>query len=278
MRIGFYMTDISPLPSSLTTAVLTYLNMPAAFPCLPHLELLIGNYTKTVPWESAFRIVKRNETKTAVCSRWPAEFWDDALTRGGGGTCFESNLAFFSLLRALGYDGYLTINNMGETIGCHTAIIIQLDGVKWLVDAGFPIYQPLEIYTQEVTQRSTPFMDYVVRPNGRSHYEIERTPHPERNAFTLIDKPVDAETYLSATTADYGEKGFFLDKVVINKVVNGRPYRFNSLESATQLVHFWQGERFVEQVDDDGGTAVAKHFAMDEHIVRKALKIVNQKS
>jgi hypothetical protein len=270
------MTDISPLSTALTTAVLAHLNVPQTTPSIQYLEHLIGGYTRTVPWESAFRIVKRQETEeTGTCPRWPDEFWEDTLTRGGGGTCFESNLAFFSLLRALGFAGYLTINNMGETIGCHTAIIIHLDGAKWLVDAGLPVYQPVQVNPDEVTQRSTPFLNFTVKPDGGSRYQIERAPHPVLNAFTLLDKPIDAETYLAATTADYGEKGFFLDRVLINKVINDRVYRFNSEESTTQLEHFWRGEKFVDELPDDGGTAVARHFGMDETVVRKALKIVN---
>jgi len=273
------MTDIRPLASSLTTAVLSHLNVSPTSPSIQHLNHLIGRYTETVPWETAFRIVKRHETEeTAVCPRWPDEFWDDALTRGGGGTCFESNLAFFSLLLSLGYEGYLTINNMGETIGCHTAIVIQLDSAKWLVDAGLPIYQPLQVDATKDTTCTTPFLDYAVRPNGRSRYEIERAPHPNLNAFTLIDILVDTDTYRAATMADYGETGLFLDQVIINRVVNGSPYRFNSVESTTQLEHFWQGEKFVTDLEDAGGTAVARHFGMDEKTVRKALEIVNKKS
>lgn len=273
------MTNISPLAPLLTTAVLNHLNALQAKPSSQYLDFLMERYTQSVPWETAFRIVKRHETEeTAICPRWPEEFWEDALMRGGGGTCFESNLAFFSLLRALGYDGYLTFNNMGEVTACHTAIIIQLDGKKWLVDAGLPIYQPLTVEADGVTQRATPFLDFSVHPDGVARYQVERKPHPALNAFTLLDEPIDAETYWAATTADYGENGLFLDKVVINKVVNGRPYRFNSQESTTQLEHFWQGEKFVDELPDDGGTAVAKHFGMDKKTVRKALEIVNPQS
>lgn len=271
------MTDIPPLASSLTTAVLSHLNVPSASPSIRHLNHLIGRYTETVPWETAFRIVKWKTTvETAVCPRWPSEFWDDALTKGGGGTCFESNLAFFSLLRSLGYEGYLTINNMDETIGCHTAIVIQLDGSKWLIDAGLPIYQPLQVNPTRKTTCITPFLDYTVRPDGHSHYQIERTPHPQLNAFTLIDIPVNADAYRVATTMDYGDKGRFLDRVIINKVVDGRPYRFNSAEGVTRLEHFWQGERFVEQLENV--TAVARHFGMDETVLSKAIDYVGTKS
>ena len=72
------MTDISPLSPALTTAVLAHLNAPPSSPSIPHLEQRISNYTQTVPWETAFRIVKRQETlETAVCPRLPDEFWDD---------------------------------------------------------------------------------------------------------------------------------------------------------------------------------------------------------
>lgn len=269
------MTDIAPLSTALTTAVLSHLNLPKAAPSIPYLENLLSSYTQFVPWESASRIVKRHQTKeTAACPRWPDEFWDDALTRGRGGTCFESNLAFFSLLRALGFGGYLTINNMGEMKACHTAIVIQFNGMKWLTDAGLPVYQPVQIKADEVTKRDTPFLNFSIHPDGRSKFQVEREPHPVLNAFTLLDVPIDAETYLVATTADYGDNGLFLDKVVINKVINGRIYRFNSLESTTQLEHFWQGEKFVDELPDDGGTAVARHFGMDEETVRKAIEYV----
>ena len=119
-------TITAPLSPELTRAVLSYLGVPAAPPTLDLIDTIVTAYTRTVPWESAFRIAKRARTPdTADCPRWPDEFWTDALTRGGGGTCFESNYALFSLLRALGYEGYLTINNMGETVGCHAAIVLR---------------------------------------------------------------------------------------------------------------------------------------------------------
>ncbi len=272
------MTDIPPLSAKRTTAVLNYLDIPHSYPSPQSLDLLMNRYTQRVPWETAFRIVKRHETgETGICPRWPDEFWQDAITRGGGGTCFESNLAFFSLLRALGYDGYLTINNMGELTACHTAIIIQLNGAKWLVDAGLPVYQPIKVDPGTVTQRPHPFLNFSVHPDGAAKYQVERKPHPVLNAFTLLDKPITADDYLAATMADYGKNGLFLDKLVINKVVNGRPYRFNSEESTTQLEHFWQGEKFVDELPDDGGTAVAQHFGMDETVVRKALMYLGKR-
>ncbi|MCA9956361.1 MAG: arylamine N-acetyltransferase, partial [Anaerolineales bacterium] len=125
------------LDRRLTAQVLAFLKVEASRPTLPALEKLLAAYYCTVPWESIFRIVQRAEDPSP---RWPEQFWREAMTQGAGGTCFESNYAFFALLQTLGYDGYLTINNMGESIGCHTAVVIVLDGQKWLVDVGIPLY------------------------------------------------------------------------------------------------------------------------------------------
>jgi len=251
------------------------LGLASSPPTLAYLEALLLAYVQTVPWESAFRLARRAQwgTNTAVCPRWPSEFWQDNLERGGGGTCFESNYAFFSLLRALGYEGYLTINNMGETVGCHTAVVVQVEGRHWLADAGFPLYAPLLIDAEKPTIRTTRWQQYTVRPDGRARYQIERAPHPKFNAFTLIDQPVSDTAYRAATTADYGENGLFLDRVIIQKVVNGRPYRYNSAESVDQMESFSDGRRTVYHLPGDPVTAVAAHFQMDEDTLRAALTL-----
>src|SRR5688572_9127270 len=137
---------MSILTPELTQQVLGYLKVSPAAPDLALLDALVGAYIRTVPWESAFRIVKRARTiNTEDCPRWPEEFWADAMERGGGGTCFESNYAFFGLLGALGYEGYLTVNDVGDHPACHTAIVVPLEGEKWLVDVGWPVHGPLPI-------------------------------------------------------------------------------------------------------------------------------------
>jgi arylamine N-acetyltransferase len=244
---------------------------------LPFLEQLIAAYCRTVPWESAFRIVRRAETAvTANCPRWPKQFWQDAVRRGGGGTCFESNYAFFGLLQTLGFDGYLTINNMGESIGCHTAIIVVLDGQKWLLDAGLPIYVPLPISKRGVMRRSSPFLHYTVRSDGRSRYQIERHPHPKQNAFTLIDEAIDDSTYRAATVADYGKNGFFLDVVIVNKIINNQPWRFNMAERPWRLNRFEWGQRFDTELVGDAATAVATHFGLETAVVQQAFALTQQ--
>jgi arylamine N-acetyltransferase len=119
--------ELSP---ELISQILSYLGCRREKPTVRYLNRLIQAYIRRVPWESVSRIVKRHTTpKTELCPRWPAEFWQEALKYGTGGTCFENNLAFFTLLSNLGFDGYLTINDM-EQPDCHMASIIKVNGKK----------------------------------------------------------------------------------------------------------------------------------------------------
>jgi arylamine N-acetyltransferase len=265
------------LPPSLVTAVLKRLGVEYTQPDLLTLQSLVTAYSQTVPWESASRIVKKAEARESFdLPRWPVEFWESNLDRGHGGTCFESNYAFFALLSAIGYRGYLTINNMGERIGCHTAIILQIGADKWLADAGYPLYVPLPLDPREATHRSSEFHRYTVRPEGSGVYQIERDNHPESNVFTLIDKPIAEDDYRKATAADYGASGLFLDQVIVNKVIDGRAWRFNSSERPWKLNAFNNGLRTDHPLPDDIAGHLAAHFEMDEATIGAALALTGQ--
>jgi hypothetical protein len=74
------MTDYSTLTVTLRDRVLAYLNVLVARPGLRALNGLIAAYVQKVPWESVFRIVKRQRTpQVSDRPRWPEEFWTDAI-------------------------------------------------------------------------------------------------------------------------------------------------------------------------------------------------------
>lgn len=218
------------LDDTLVRRVLAALAVEAAPPSLAALDALVSAYVRRVPWESASRIARRVQTpRLSDCPRWPVTFWESALANGTGGTCFESNYAFLALLRALGYDGYLTINNMGQTTACHTAIVVRLDGERWLVDVGLPLHVPLRLDPlDDMSEREGEFHTYRMLPEGGGRYRVERDRHPQPYCFTLVDRPVPETIYRAATTADYGPDGLFLDRVIVVRVVDGCIWRFNS--------------------------------------------------
>lgn len=267
------MTDYSTLTVALRNRVLAYLNVLVARPGLRALNGLIAAYVQKVPWESVFRIAKRQRTPQASDRpRWPEEFWTDAIHQGGGGTCFESNYAFLALLRSLGYEGYLTINNMGSIVGCHTAIVLLLDGQKRLVDVGIPIHTSLRIRADQATRTPSYFHTYTVRPQQAGHYEIERNHHPKRNIYTLLDQPVPDQAYRVALTQDYSDRGLFLDRVIINKVIDGKIWRFSSSDRPLQLEAFDpHGKTEILLPESLLARRLSSYFGIERTVIEAAL-------
>lgn len=241
------------------------------------LAALVAAYVRRVPWESAFRIARKHGgSGWPIAARRPAEFWADAMERGGGGTCFESNYAFFALLRALGFDGYLTINDMGDAVGCHTAIVVEMAGGRYLTDVGLPLHRPLRLSTARVSRSRGAFHTYVAKPLVADRFVIERTRHPKRYTFTLRDTPIADADYYAASSADYGDDGLFLDRVIVNKVVGDRVWRFSSGERPYRLEAFSQsGRREAIPIEDrDVVPTLAQRFGMDAAVLARALAAV----
>lgn len=267
------MIDYPVLPAPLRDRVLSYLGYTLAKPSTQALNSLLIAYVQKVPWESVFRIAKQQRThRQEERPRWPEEFWLDAINYGGGGTCFESNYAFLALLRALGYEGYLTINDLGHEQGNHSALVLLLNGQRRLVDVGIPLYTSIRLYETQSTRVDSYFHTYIAHPQGDRRYTVERTNHPNRALYTLLDRPVADAPYRLAMIQDYGTQGRFLDRVLINKVIEGKVWRFDSSDRPLR----------IEAIEPTNKTEIllpasllarrlASYFAMDRMIVQLAL-------
>ena len=267
--------DTPPLSSDLTQRILWSWGLAAASPTASFLEQLISAYVQHVPWETASRMVVKAKTPDwLICPRLGAAFWQENLAHGTGGTCFESNYAFFSLLRALGYEGYLTINNMGESIGCHTAIVLLIEDEKWLADVGIPLYVPIKLNAAATVQQESDFHLYTVTPLGDDRYQIERSHHVKPIIFTLIDQPVPDAAYRQATTNDYGPDGLFLNRLILTKVVRGRAWLYNPWESTNSILNFQRETRGELPISGNKVGVLADHFALDEAIIRQAMELL----
>lgn len=269
------MTSIS---DSFTTDILAYLGLPLKAPTLRYLNRLIHTYIRRVPWESVSRIVKRRATpETKNCPRLPEEFWSDALEHGFGGTCYESSLAFYSLLRWLGYEGYLTVNDMGESRGCHASITILIGRQKYLVDITIPVHTAVRINPRRVTRRRTPLYNYAIHPVRKNVYEVTRSHHPKRIAFTLIDIPVSLPDYHVIVQNDYLETGHFNRSVVMNKVIKNKTTRFLSDNKPYKLERFNRhGKRETPLQIETLPRALAKIFKIPEDKIAVALSHIQE--
>jgi hypothetical protein len=260
-----------------TERILHYLNCPRTAPTHCDLDRLISAFVRAVPWESVFRIIKRNATSaTSDCPRLPQEVWRDAITFGGGGTCFEINYAFFALLQALGYEGYMTINDMDEARSCHAAIVIVLQGQKYLVDVSVPLPSAVAFTPHAPAQLATPWLDFTICPMDENRYTVARAPHARPYIFTFIDTPVRAEDFEAAIEADYLPTGYFLNRVVINKVLGEAVWLFNSDTKPYRLESFdHTGKHEIPLNAETLAQSLAEQYHIPAAKIHAALSLVD---
>lgn len=268
------MTETKPLPPSLCPRLLSRFGLSACpLSTLETLQELVTRYTRTVPWESASRIARRARlAESADCALLGQAFWESHLSRGVGGTCYESNYAFFGLLRWLGFEGYLTINDMGESVGCHSAIVVLLDGQKFLVDVGLPLYAILPLREGLESTAESHFMRYAAKPLAEGRFEIWRSVPRDERVFQLNDKPVGEAEYRAVTLHDYRhDGGQFLNEIVIQKVVDDQLWRFNSNVQPFVLQQFVNGERRDHALGEDAAAELAAKFGIAREVLAEAM-------
>lgn len=267
------------IDQALTRRALEYMEVSAGSPHAAGLNRLIEAYVRHVPWESVSRIIKRHAVAPhGACARLPVEFWNDAITFGGGGTCFEINYAFLGLLMALGYQGYMTVNDMGERRGGHAAIIILLNDSKYLVDVSIPIYCAVPIRLGAISRRYTRHHTFFVSHSGDHHYEVERTRHPKRKIYTLADLPVSPNTFERVVAADYGPGGQFLDRVIIVKMIRDTLWRFDGAVRPYVLEGYDRtGKHELPLHASTLPKRLGTHFAMDPGMIEAALAIIEHR-
>lgn len=257
---------------------LEFLKLRRQQPTLEYLNGLIAAFIRRVPWESVTRIIKRGVTPmTADCPRFPREVWSDAMRFGGGGTCFEINYAFFALLNALGYEGYLTLNDMSEARNCHAALVVLVNGQKYLVDVSAPFPRAFVFFFDSTVYHYTSWLNFTIQPESENCYVIERTPHARPYIFTLNDAPVSVEDFEAALEADYLPTGWFLNRVVINKMLGNKAWLFNSQTQPYMLEMFdHDGKHEIPLHPDSLAESLAEHYQMPAEKISVALSLVNE--
>lgn len=271
------MTESPALDAALTRRILRHFGLPTdSPPDLAALRRLVDCYTRTVPWESASRIVRRAAQADAEdCFLLGEDFWESHFVRGTGGTCYESNYAFFGLLRRLGYEGYLTINDIGGAAGCHSAIVVMIEGGKYLVDVGFPVHVVLPMRADRPTSGERLSMKYTLAPTDGDQFDLWRDLGSRVHGFVLHDKPVGDAEYRAIGIHDYRhDGGQFLNEIVIQRIVAERLWRFHSDVRPYCLQEFVNGDRRDHMLNRDVAGHLAGKFDLAQDLISAAMEIL----
>jgi arylamine N-acetyltransferase len=264
------------LDDAFIDGALEFLSLRRRQPTFEYLNALIEAFIHKTPWESVTRILKRDAAQeTADCPRFPREVWRDAMNFGGGGTCFEINYAFFALLNALGYEGCMTLNDMNEARKCHAAIVILVNGQNYLVDVSVPLPRAVVFFSDSTVYHYTPWLNFTIRPEGENRYTVERAPHARPYIFTLNDVPVNAQDFEAAIETDYLPTGYFLNRIVINKMMDGKAWLFNSDTKPFMLESFdHDGKREIPLNPETLAESLAERYRIPAEKIFAALSLI----
>ncbi len=214
------------------SAILAHLHLDDAppAPTLPFLNRLLLAWATCIPWESASRIARHQRPGTpADYARLPEAFFADALRLGTGGTCFESNLALKAVLDAIGFQSTLALCDMTtKTIEPHCALIVTLEGMRYVADVGYPIPAALPLDPEVSISVTTPVYDYHATPVAADRWLIRRTSRQfEQISFWVNGAPIDPARFQARLLRDHAPDGLFLDEVIIQKLKGDQFWRYS---------------------------------------------------
>ena len=116
-------------------------------PTLDYLKRLTRAHVERVPFENISSILRRAAAGSAAVPPLDRDgelrAWRDLR---GGGLCFEVTDMFGTLLASLGFQTHAVIAVISFP-GSHQAVVVQLDGRRYLVDAGngAPFFEPIPV-------------------------------------------------------------------------------------------------------------------------------------
>jgi|MTBAKSStandDraft_2_1061841.scaffolds.fasta_scaffold01501_30 arylamine N-acetyltransferase len=202
------------LPSSFITAA----------GLLNKLRAVLAEFS-AIPYENLTKIMKfarQGGTDPRKILRLPEEVFEDHERYGLGGTCFSLTHALKSLLDPLGFSSSYITADMKTGRNVHCALIVKIDGVKYLADPGYLFSEPLALsHEGRISGASQKFI--FARLEHRDGRWDLLTFHPSagmRWRYSFTDEPVSEEDFFR-----YWQDSFFaksMNHLCISRVSEDR--------------------------------------------------------
>ena len=175
---------------------------------------------------------------------------DKILQRGRGGYCFELNLMFLHLLRAVGFDaqgltGRVVMNTPPGIVPArtHVLILVTIDGARYIADVGFggmTPTSPLRLDTSE--DQETPNEPYRLVKSGESYALAARIDDTWRTLYVFdLSPPADIDFEVGNWYVSTHPASPFRDRLLVARsepgirhTVRGGEYAIHRVGHASQ--------------------------------------------
>jgi N-hydroxyarylamine O-acetyltransferase len=258
---------------------LALLGLDRELPSLAYLHRLTASHLSRVPFENVTSILRR-----AQAGRGPVPALDrqDELQawteRRGGGLCFEVADMFGTLLWALGFRAQPVLATI-SFVGSHQALRVDLDGSRYLVDAGngAPFFEPIPLADSRApVEVSVAGLSYRFRP---------LPPAAEQSEALIQDRLIDGAwrpfcTYdLTSASESARELAFqrhhirgqswVVDNLTLIRCIDGEVWSLRD----DRLTHYTAAGKQTETLVADAAycQAAAQHFNLPAAPIEQAL-------
>jgi N-hydroxyarylamine O-acetyltransferase len=178
------MTATTTVSADWVRGYLNLLDVEPTPPSLAALEVLTRAQILTVAFENITSLLRRAANPEGAVPPVDLDaLLDNWVKRRGGGVCFELAPMFCRLLTALGYRATLILGQISFP-GSHQAVLVELDGARYLADVsnGAPFFSPIPL--DRVTEIRTAGLAFRFRPgDAPDRWVQDRYIHEEWTPF-----------------------------------------------------------------------------------------------
>jgi arylamine N-acetyltransferase len=168
-------------------------------------EILAG--FANLPYENLSKIIKfrRHGEDETQRLRLPEEVVEDHLRLHLGGTCFSLTFFLQTLLVHHGFACYPVMGDMRAGRNIHCALVVPLDQVKYLVDPGYLLRQPMALDPGKPRLYHTEFTGVELRFDPQTGaYEVFTFNRQEMKwRYRFVDWPTPPEEFLQHWQASF---------------------------------------------------------------------------
>jgi len=235
-------------------------------PSLQHLQSILAAFSH-LPYENLSKIIKLNKHGDDPARlRLPEEIIDDHRRWQLGGTCFSLTFFLQSILTTSGYVCYPVMADMRAGRNVHCALIVLLDGAKYLADPGYVLDRPLLIDPLRAKIHHTDFtgIELVYDETLQNFRLFTFSKQETKWRYTFVDRPTPLEEFLEHWQTSFdrnGMHGLCLSRVHRDELI----YIHNGFMRESS----WQGKRNFN-IKQNLHTTIEARFGIPAEFVEQA--------
>ncbi|MFH1943176.1 MAG: arylamine N-acetyltransferase [bacterium] len=220
------------------------------------------------PYENISKIIKyRRHFGEAERIRLPWEVMEGHAEHRLGGTCFSLTYFLQTILSREGFSCYPVMADMRWGENVHCALVVTVDSLKYLVDPGYLLSEPMALDSQKPRMYTASFSGVeLVFDAERGKYDLYTFDGMQKKwRYRFWDRPVSAEEFYGHWLSSFGWNS--MHGLCLTKVEKGgMVYVHKHFMRETSM-----GVKRNFNIKKDYHETIRAVFGIDPQLVEKAL-------